>query len=221
MPYNKDLLRDILLRDDCRTLDNNGKILPPSNQVYRVISDRMALEKSHIKSSHVYTIVNTDRNRFRTLLIEAYKLCPQETSISTTHISDNSFIENNSSESEGMFSKELKIILSSEKWLQIYPKKKFFGNRVYWKLQEGWADVIAEKICQQHNLINCVFSFKNNLVTPTATARYYAKFVGICIECRSKITGYLQKEPTKEVNVIFSCLVENIVFHLHTGERKR
>jgi len=56
MPYDKNILRAILLEDECRTLDDVGKALPPSNQVYRRIANRMALCGSHIEPSHVYTI---------------------------------------------------------------------------------------------------------------------------------------------------------------------
>lgn len=100
-------------------------------------------------------------------------------------------------------------------------KKKISGERIYWKLQEGWTDIIAERICQQHKVIDCVFSFKNNIVTPRATAQYYAKFIGSCIECNASITGILLTPPKNDVDVIFSCKIENIKASMHVGCKKR
>lgn len=88
-------------------------------------------------------------------------------------------------------------------------------------MQEGWADVIAERICQQHKSVDCVFSFKNNLVTPSATAETYVRFHGYCTECNAKITGRLQNAPTKDIDVIFSCCIENIQPQHYTGKKKR
>jgi len=108
------------------------------------------------------------------------------------------------------------LVLSPQKWLEICPKKK-----IYWKFQEGWADIIAERICQQHKSIDCIFSFKNNLVTPSATVKCFAKFFGYCTECKAKITGLLQKSLMKDVDVTFLCRIENIRPHIHTGRKKK
>lgn len=100
------------------------------------------------------------------------------------------------------------------------PQKKHSSGRLYWKLKEEWADVIAERICQQYREIDCVFSFKNNLVIPRSIETY-AKFIGYCIECKTRITGRLKSAPMKNVDVIFLCCIENICPDLHTSEKKR
>lgn len=87
-------------------------------------------------------------------------------------------------------------------------------------MKEGWADVIAERICQQYSEIDCVFSFKNNLVTPRS-AETYPKFIGYCTECKSKIIGRLENAPMIDVDVIFLCYIENVCPDLHTGKKKR
>lgn len=101
-----------------------------------------------------------------------------------------------------MYSKKIKLVLSPEKWLEISIKKKISGTQIYWKLQEGW--ITAERIChQQHESVDSEFFFKNNLVTPFATAKTYAKLIGNYTECKFKITGWLQNTPMKDVDVIF------------------
>lgn len=176
----------------------------------------MALRGSYIDPRHVYTIVNENRLGFRTLIAATYKIDP-EGDISN---SSDSNIDSSCNLSESAYSKKIRLILSAQKWLEISPKKKISSGRIYWKLQEGWADVIAERICQQHGSVDCAFSFKNNWVTPSATAEIYAKFIGYCTECKAKITGRLQNAPTRDVDVIFSCRIENIRSHLHTGKKK-
>lgn len=222
MPYDKNLLHEILLQQDCRTVDDNGKILPRSNSVFKVAANRMALRGSLIQPHHVYTIINEDRNGFRTLVSNKYKIGPRDLeNHDTSAVSTSSQKNSNASFSESLFSRKIKLVLSAEKWGEMTPKKKKSIGRTYWKLQTGWGDIIAERICQQHASIDCVFSFKNNLVTPSATAACYAKFTGHCVECKAKITGQLYKVPAKDVDVIFLCDLENIRPALHLGTKKR
>lgn len=35
------------------------------------------------------------------------------------------------------------------KWQMIKPIKKSYNNRIYWVLQPGWTDIVAEILCQQ------------------------------------------------------------------------
>lgn len=74
MPYDKCILEEILMQSDCRTLIEKGKVLPRSNQVYRLIANRMALRGSHIELHHVHTIVNKIRNGFKTLIATTFKI---------------------------------------------------------------------------------------------------------------------------------------------------
>lgn len=74
MPYDKCILEEILMQSDCRTLTEKGKVLPWSNEVYRLIVNRMALRGSHIEPHHVHTIVNKNRNGFKTLIATTFKI---------------------------------------------------------------------------------------------------------------------------------------------------
>jgi len=179
MPYDKQILKKILLQYECRTLDINGRTLPPSNPVYRLIANCMAVRGSHIEPRHVYTIINEDRNGFKTLIAITHNVkseVEKSFDVSDSIVDDISNVDSSSNTSESVFSKKIKLILSPQKWLEICPKKKISSGRIYWKFQEGWADIIAERICQQHESIDCIFSFKNNLATPSATATCFAKF---------------------------------------------
>lgn len=58
---------------------------------------------------------------------------------------------------------DINVVISAEKWHAIRPQKKIYNKRIYWKLREGWADIVAEALWVQHHL-DCVFAFKNNNV---------------------------------------------------------
>lgn len=163
MPYDKLILEEILLQNDCRTLDVNGRILPPSHQVYRLVANRMALRGSHIEPYHVYTIINEDRNGFRTLIVSTYKIDPEgdkNSNISNRAFDTDSSIEPSCNLSESADCKKIKLVLSAQKWLEIIPKKKISSGRIYWKLQEGWADVIAERYASNMDRLIAYFHLK-------------------------------------------------------------
>lgn len=91
---------------------------------------------------------------------------------------------------------------------------------MYWKLREGWTDIVAEAIWVQHHL-DCVFVFKNHNVYQSAIAKYFLTFEGFCCECRAKIYGNMIKEPAKNVDVIFKCNINGIRSKVHPGRKQR
>jgi len=46
--YDKKKLRDILINEKYKTIDNKGKIFPPPHTVYSLISDTLANNESNI-----------------------------------------------------------------------------------------------------------------------------------------------------------------------------
>lgn len=94
-----------------------------------------------------------------------------------------------------------------------------YGKRIYCKLREGCADVIAEAIWVQH--IDCVFVFKNNNVYRSAISKYFLTFEGFCHECSAKICGSLIKKPAKDVDVILKCHIDGIIHKAHSGKKRR
>lgn len=67
--YDKTLLLEILLREDCRTIDNNGKPYAPSTPVYDTVSHEMRARGNSITAKHVYVIMRENRNGYRDLLL--------------------------------------------------------------------------------------------------------------------------------------------------------
>lgn len=200
MPYDKLALGEILLQSDCRTLDSRGKILPPSNAIYGVIAERLALRGSHIDPKHIYTIINQDRNGFRTQIATFYKLDTTFSKDESNTVNSSSAISYGSNTSHLLDktqpqSKKIKLVLSYEKWLEIKPKKIMSSGRAYWKFQNGWADVVAERVCHQHKTIDCIFvqkssgvSYRNSksiCMVSRLLHRVQSKYKGIFV-CRAK-----------------------------------
>lgn len=62
--YDKVKLYDILRNDDYKTVNEEGKIFPPSHVVYDLIADEYEQDLSQmgITPKHIYTILKNDRN---------------------------------------------------------------------------------------------------------------------------------------------------------------
>jgi len=55
--YDKNILLQILTNPSFRTIDSNGKVLPPRDAVYVKISDEIKSQGSNITPKHVYTTI--------------------------------------------------------------------------------------------------------------------------------------------------------------------
>lgn len=72
MVYDKDILREILSHKDFRTVDSDGRVLPPSHPVFLAVADAMAERGSHITKKHVHTIVNNNRSNIRDTVLKIF-----------------------------------------------------------------------------------------------------------------------------------------------------
>ena len=229
--YDKQLLSELLRETDFRNIDDNECLYRPSHAIYQTISDRMRERGSEISAKHVSTILKEDRNRFRSIVLEKWgmtmvssvnsKMNDTVSSVDTLgnfmNCTDNAYEHVRTSVTKE--EKKIELIFLSEKYKKMKPEKKFYGERGFWKFRTGWTDIIADAVRQQHN-IDCVLSFKNNLVRPNNTTHNYAKFKGVCIECKATIEGTMKKEPENDHDAIVQCRVRDIVSRLQTGKKK-
>lgn len=219
--YDKDILSEILLQDEFRTLNNDGEPYPPSAFVYIAISQEMQKRGSNISPKHVYVIVRENRNEYKDLLQQNFNIKPNRSSIVLN--SNNSSVDSintSSSSSAILHSKTFDIVISAEKWQTIKPIKKIYNNRAYWVLQSGWTDVIAERLWQQQK-IECVFKFKKHNVHPNNESRYYVFFCGNCIECTAIIECTLLNIPPENIDVIMKCKLKNICYEKHANKKRQ
>lgn len=161
MPYDKNLLHEILLQQDCRTVDDNGKILPRSNSVFKVAANRMALRGSLIQPHHVYTIINEDRNGFRTLVSNKYKIGPRDLeNHDTSAVSTSSQKISNASFSESLFSRKIKLVLSAEKWGEMTPKKKKLSDEHIGNCKQGGVTLLLNEYVSSMHRSTASFRLK-------------------------------------------------------------
>jgi hypothetical protein len=217
--YDKSILLEILLEDECRTFDNNGKQYPPSALVYATISCKMRERGCNITAKHIYTILRHNRNGYKNRLLDHFGIVPNDQENPNSTINSEGSVINTFASSIILQRKEVNIVVSAEKWQTIKPIKKVYNKRVYWVMQPGWTDVIAEKLWQQHKL-DCAFKIKKQNVHLKNEARYYIFFQGNCVECAATIECKLLKIPSENTDVIFKCVAKNISSTRHTKKRQ-
>lgn len=153
--YDKDKLHDIITNDEYRTIDDDGKIFPPSHDVHRMISQTLINSGSRITPKHIYTILKNDRNGMYSAVLKAFgiekKAVYNDSKDSALNVCVSDL--NNTSTSEQL--KNFKLIISEENWAQIKPTRQTYGRdkRKYMSLKPGkWTHVFADKIWQQTKL---------------------------------------------------------------------
>ena len=222
--YDKIALQQILSDPACCPIDDKGRVLPPSNNVYQTISNLMLEKGSVINHKHVHTIINNNRNGFKQYILDTHNIKEQDlTSFIDEEFSVQVSIhdkEKDIDDSSSFSMIDINLVISSEKWYTIRPEEKIYGNRVYMKLRAGWADVIAEALWLQHQL-DCVFTFKNNSVYQSDNAQYFLTIDGSCTECFAKFRGLLLKEPAENVDVIIRCKIDNVNAQAHSNKKRR
>lgn len=54
--YDKEKLLKILIDEKYKTIDDDGKVFPPSHVIYRCISEALINSGSHVTPKRIYTI---------------------------------------------------------------------------------------------------------------------------------------------------------------------
>lgn len=154
--------------------------------------------------------------------MKTFDICEQEltTSVDNSDLNETACTAQSTDTQISSTSININLVISPEKWHAIRSQEKMYGKRLYWKLREGWADVVAEAMWVQHQL-DCVFVSKNHNVYRSAIAKYFLTFEGFCRECSAKISGNLINEPAKDVDVILKCHIDEIKLKSHSGKKKK
>lgn len=113
--YDIEKLLKILMDPAYIVIDENGKVFPPSNEIYKLIE--MAMD-GNPKAKHVYTIVKSNRNKFYDNLLRAFSITSTIINKSAT---DDSFNPNISP--IAITADKFNIIISATEWLSIKPQE--------------------------------------------------------------------------------------------------
>lgn len=203
--YDKGKLFDILTNKDYRTVDDNGKVFPPSHQIFTIISETLTAKEVCTTAKHIYTILKNDRSGMYSAVLQTFQINNKDINDDSKNSSLNITDFNNSSTNKNETVKNFKLLISEEKWLSMKPIRQTYRRhgRNYVTLQPGkWTDVFAEKIWQQIKL-PCAISFKRSKVFTNINAKCYAQFTGKCKECNALLVGRLHSKPKKGSDVVF------------------
>lgn len=72
------MLHLILSKPECLALTDAGRVLPPSHEVFRHISDLMLKEGCVVTPKHVHTIINNNRNGAKDHILTFFKIAIAE-----------------------------------------------------------------------------------------------------------------------------------------------
>lgn len=196
--YNLEILENILVSEGYKTIDDEGKVLPPSDKVYAQISQTMLDRGSVMSKKHIYTHLKQNRCRTLTKIWEYYGVNgPIETEKDKSfELSDSNIVKD--------VSHNFQLFIAYEKWRQMKPSAKRLLGISYLNFKDPWTSIVADCIWEQQRFL-CCFIFKLGRISFTNEAKYYARFKGRCNECRAKLTGRLYNKPGKEKDAIFDC----------------
>lgn len=127
--YNKVTLQQILSKPECCPLTDTGRVLPPSHNVYKIISKLMFDEGSVITPKHVHTIINNNRNDFKQFVLKTFNISEVELS---TGIDENfsmnisrSVYEPSTDTLTTSITIDINLVISAKKWHDIRPEEKW------------------------------------------------------------------------------------------------
>lgn len=121
--YDKFILFEILLQDECRTLNNDGKPYPPSALVYTLCANKMRERSLNITPKHIYVIIRKNRNGYKDKLQYHFGIRSHDMDINEvnkTSYSDDT-VMNTSASSVILEKNDFNIVIAAAKWQMIKP----------------------------------------------------------------------------------------------------
>lgn len=114
------------------------------------------------------------------------------------------------------------ISLDTDEWVSIKPLLTFEQNKLasqYWKLKEGWTDMLAEKIYEKFKL-PCAISFKRAKISTTGN-KPYLTIKGYCTECSEQnVEGHCLNEPDSNTGITIEMVLVDSRGYPHEKRRQ-
>lgn len=209
--YDIEKLVKVLTNDCYKVVDENGKVFPPSNGIYKLIGTTM---EGNPKAKHVYTIVKNNRHDIYDKILKAFDIILPLTEPEL----EESY---NPNVSAAKFVDKFNIVISVAEWLQIKPEETVYNDgKKYITLKPGWTDLIAAKVWKESR-IPCAWSFKRVKGTIGKKRKNeLIKIRGKCKEFDAKIICLIENYLSKNSDIISKVVIKNYQFdYIHTGRR--
>lgn len=189
-------LKELLQSPEFVVISDNGKVLPPKNEVYSKLSEAMdhSLRKN---PKNIYTILL--ENRYNTL---PDVLQPQ-------NIVQNDTIPLNESLNSTLDSVlEFRLDLTSV-WSEMTPETVTYdfqsrGKRELRKLKwHSWTHAVYDAIYDETK-IPCALNFKNNEISEGG---HYLQVTGDCPDCQARFLGRIVNAPIDNEPIEMECFI--------------
>lgn len=179
---------------------SNGKLLPPSNAIWRDLRDKCSMEKTE-KSIYTAALKWYKKQTSSDNKNDAKEGDVNDISVETSFNQSLDTSESSNDSSPGSNAKKIEIKISAKVWRTIAPKETTSkriregshntGIRKYMCLEPGlWTDIFANEI-SKHDEIPCSWVFKRNKCYVSGSK--FLEFEGKCNSCNAIIKGTLKK----------------------------
>ena len=176
----------------------NGKIVPPSSEIYKNLSN--AMERANkMLPKYIYTVLLKNRYNVYSNLLSFLNI--------EAPVDEMSFDQSTLNTSNDTIEFRLDV---TEIWLSMKPETILYKFKERDRLiralrKNSWTHVLFEQI---HNFTNlpCAFAFKKS---KTSESGVFVTVSGSCSECNSEFDGQILDEPQDGEKVMMECAVRN------------
>lgn len=235
--YPLEKLIDLFEKYEEHIVLDGGKILRPNDDFWKKFKKINQIKKMSEKSiySDALRWVQNREVKENVEASENYEHVNNSSgSDSESEISNDSYAREISEASDDSIKCEkgdikFKVKLTPNVWKLIQPVSRSYqreadethnsGVRNYLVLNPGfWTSVFVDKIAEHSKNIICDLAFKNSHVR--LDGKYYITIYANCVTCQSTLVGYLEKEPSENEDVEFTCILKNFNKIRHSESKK-
>lgn len=228
-------LHDALRSYANRISDNENRIRPPSDPVWKDISEEIDFV---YRPKYIYVYVKQNRNNIwkdanlsecankePTSECEENKETtdPEKQISSEDSYSEKTDTESSNSNDDAENSIHFILTLSHEEWNEIKPNSSTFSddkNRRNYRVLAPrlWTSLVSEHFWDVTSL-PCCLSFKRAHVS--SNEEPFVRMIAKCVDCNSKFLGEIKHEPLEESRAVIKCRYEGSFLTCKSTSKRR
>lgn len=204
MPYDKIKLLGTVTQEQFKPIDEDGKVLRPSNPVFKLVSKEMASgpDPSKIQPKHVYKILHKNLHGFYDQVLQHFSIKKPSPRPAVSPVKPRVF----NSRKKGPLTFDLTI--PTNEWNQIKPTPVTTMTGQYFTLKfNTWAAIFAAQIRHQLPIL-CEFIGTRNKVY-NRNHNPYIEIQGHCSSCPGIFDIVLARPPLPRSNIIFRLTLQD------------
>lgn len=205
-------LKELLKSLQYEILTDSGKVLPPTNEIFKTLSSAMS-DSMRKKPKTIYTILLENRYNALNEVLQAKNITLQNNNSALLNDSLNSTLDTVLEFAVGL----------TKVWPDMEPETVNYefqsrGRRELQKLKRhSWTDALYEAIVAKTQ-IPCELNFKYNEISESGL---YLKVPGDCPDCGAEFRGIIANAPTEGKPIIIECYIRGFDRSVkHTTKRQ-